>query len=143
MHFLVALAPKLHVQLEFLLGSKIDLASPSREVCLAITISPNMSKSPALGPRHSVRCHIDNGKGSWTAGGTSKLYAGPVAIGRVDRMLFAQCDARNVPQPHTQITALQQHRHSDSARKGGAGHRARREAKNKSREPPPPLPFPP
>ena len=35
MHFLVAFAPKLHVQLEFLLGSKIDLASPSREVCRA------------------------------------------------------------------------------------------------------------
>ena len=33
MHFLVAFAPKIHVQLEFSLVSKIDLASASRAVC--------------------------------------------------------------------------------------------------------------
>ena len=35
MHFLVAFAPKIHVQLEFFLVSKIDLASASRAVWLA------------------------------------------------------------------------------------------------------------
>ena len=35
MHFLVAFAPKIHVQLEFSLVSKIDLASASRAVCCA------------------------------------------------------------------------------------------------------------
>ena len=34
MHFLVAFAPKIHVQLEFSLVSKIDLASASRAVCV-------------------------------------------------------------------------------------------------------------
>ena len=39
MHFLVAFAPKIHVQLEFLLVSKIDLASASRAVCAVDLVS--------------------------------------------------------------------------------------------------------
>ena len=42
MHFLVAFAPKIHVQLEFLLVSKIDLASASRAQCLALPLSVQM-----------------------------------------------------------------------------------------------------
>ena len=43
MHFLVAFAPKIHVQLEFSLVSKIDLASASRAVC-----GPRHSNTPGL-----------------------------------------------------------------------------------------------
>ena len=41
MHFLVAIAPKIHVQLEFLLVSKIDLASASRAVWVVGLIVPS------------------------------------------------------------------------------------------------------
>ena len=41
MHFLVAFAPKIHVQLEFLLVSKIDLASASRAVWVVGLIVPS------------------------------------------------------------------------------------------------------
>ena len=59
MHFLVAFAPKIHVQLEFSLVSKIDLASASRAVCAvgpnddvsAIRVRQNKEVGPLARPR--------------------------------------------------------------------------------------------
>ena len=48
MHFLVAFAPKIHVQLEFSLVSKIDLASASRAVCsVLLTDIPDREQGPS------------------------------------------------------------------------------------------------
>ena len=51
MHFLVAFAPKIHVQLEFSLVSKIDLASASRAVCaqcMQFSWDTDIRTNPAL-----------------------------------------------------------------------------------------------
>ena len=51
MHFLVAFAPKINVQLEFLLVSKIDLASASRAVC---PVDVSAEHSQAIGREDHV-----------------------------------------------------------------------------------------